>query len=246
MPIDVPGRRRRRAHRRGCSPTRRPTAIFAANNLLAEQAWHALRRRGLEHPARRLARRLRRRAVDGAWCEPAITAVAQPAFEMGRRAALLLLRRLDDPACEPHGRGARADARCSRGSDGSSPAREVSQGVIRRTNPVERLTASTRVVVTLPQTWTPSRYSIDFGGGHMEGQRKRVSQCCSSCAAPSLRPSPVSAIAHVRTSRAQARSTSTATAPATTSRRTARRTRRAAPRARRSTGPPATSTTRSS
>jgi LacI family transcriptional regulator len=31
--------------------------------------------------------------------QPAITAVAQPAFEMGRRAALLLLRRLDDPTC---------------------------------------------------------------------------------------------------------------------------------------------------
>ena len=31
--------------------------------------------------------------------QPAITAVAQPAFEMGRRAALLLLRRLEDPTC---------------------------------------------------------------------------------------------------------------------------------------------------
>ena len=30
---------------------------------------------------------------------PGITAVAQPTFEMGRRAALLLLRRLEDPTC---------------------------------------------------------------------------------------------------------------------------------------------------
>jgi DNA-binding LacI/PurR family transcriptional regulator len=31
--------------------------------------------------------------------QPPITAVRQPAYEMGRRAALLLLRRLDDPTC---------------------------------------------------------------------------------------------------------------------------------------------------
>jgi LacI family transcriptional regulator len=39
---------------------------------------------------------------DVPWMEmvqPAITAVAQPTFEMGRRAALLLLRRLEDPSC---------------------------------------------------------------------------------------------------------------------------------------------------
>jgi LacI family transcriptional regulator len=32
--------------------------------------------------------------------EPGITAVAQPAFEMGRRAALRLLERLDEPGGE--------------------------------------------------------------------------------------------------------------------------------------------------
>ena len=32
---------------------------------------------------------------------PAITAVAQPTVEMGRRAARLLLRRVGDPLCEP-------------------------------------------------------------------------------------------------------------------------------------------------
>jgi LacI family transcriptional regulator len=73
-----------------------PTAIFAANNLLAEQTWHLLRRTGL-----RLPHDLSLVAFDDVpWMEmvePGITAVAQPAFEMGCRAALLLLRRLDDP-----------------------------------------------------------------------------------------------------------------------------------------------------
>jgi LacI family transcriptional regulator len=76
----------------------RPTAVFAANNLLAEEAWHVLRRRGLEIPGD-----VSLVAFDDVpWMsmvQPAITAVAQPTFEMGRRAALLLLRRLEDPAC---------------------------------------------------------------------------------------------------------------------------------------------------
>jgi LacI family transcriptional regulator len=74
----------------------RPTAIFAANNLLAEQTWHVLRRTG-----RRMPHDVSLVAFDDVpWMEmvePGITAVAQPAFEMGCRAALLLLRRLDDP-----------------------------------------------------------------------------------------------------------------------------------------------------
>jgi LacI family transcriptional regulator len=76
----------------------RPTAIFAANNVLAEHAWRALRRRRLAIP-----RDVSLVAFDDVpWMEmvdPPITAVAQPAFEMGRRAALLLLRRIDDPSC---------------------------------------------------------------------------------------------------------------------------------------------------
>jgi LacI family transcriptional regulator len=76
----------------------RPTAIFAANNQLAEEAWREIRRRGLEIP-----RDVSLVAFDDIpWMEmvqPGITAVAQPAFEMGRRAALLLLRRLEDPTC---------------------------------------------------------------------------------------------------------------------------------------------------
>jgi LacI family transcriptional regulator len=77
----------------------KPTAIFAANNLLAEQTWHVLRRIGL-----RLPEDVSLVGFDDVpWMsmvEPAITAVAQPALEMGRSAALLLLRRLDDPARE--------------------------------------------------------------------------------------------------------------------------------------------------
>jgi LacI family transcriptional regulator len=76
----------------------RPTAIFAANNQLAEQAWQLLRTRKLAIP-----RDVSLVAFDDVpWMgmvQPAITAVAQPTFEMGRRAALLLLRRLEDPTC---------------------------------------------------------------------------------------------------------------------------------------------------
>jgi LacI family transcriptional regulator len=75
-----------------------PTAIFAANNQLAEQAWQLLRSRKLTIP-----RDVSLVAFDdGPWMgmvQPAITAVAQPTFDMGRRAALLLLRRLEDPTC---------------------------------------------------------------------------------------------------------------------------------------------------
>jgi LacI family transcriptional regulator len=74
----------------------RPTAIFAANNLLAEQAWRVLRKRGLAIPGD-----VSLVAFDDVpWMEmvqPGVTAVRQPTFEMGRRAGLLLLRRLDDP-----------------------------------------------------------------------------------------------------------------------------------------------------
>jgi LacI family transcriptional regulator len=76
----------------------RPTAIFAANNLLAEQAWLVLRERQLSIPGD-----ISLVAFDDvSWMgmvQPGITAVAQPSFEMGRRAALLLLRRLEDPTC---------------------------------------------------------------------------------------------------------------------------------------------------
>lgn len=76
----------------------KPTAIFAANNELAQHAWHVLRRLGL-----RLADDVSLVAFDDVpWMEmvdPAITVVAQPSLELGRRAAQLLLRRVADPAC---------------------------------------------------------------------------------------------------------------------------------------------------
>ena len=78
----------------------RPTAIFAANNVLAEQAWHVLRRRGRSLPAD-----VSLVAFDDMpWMtmvDPGITAVAQPTDEMGSRAAHLLVRRVEDPLCEP-------------------------------------------------------------------------------------------------------------------------------------------------
>jgi LacI family transcriptional regulator len=77
-----------------------PTAIFAANNLLAEQAWHVLRRRGLSLPDDVSLVGF----DDVPWMEmvsPGITAVAQPAVELGRRAAHLLLGRIPDPTREP-------------------------------------------------------------------------------------------------------------------------------------------------
>jgi LacI family transcriptional regulator len=76
-----------------------PTALFAANNLLAEQAWHVLRRRRLALPTE-----ISLLAFDDVtWMEmvnPAITAVAQPTLELGRRAARLVLRRIADPPSE--------------------------------------------------------------------------------------------------------------------------------------------------
>ena len=63
---------------------RRPTAIFAANNELAEHAWRVVPRRGL-----RLPHDISLVGFDDvgwmAMVDPGITVVAQPAFEPGRR-----------------------------------------------------------------------------------------------------------------------------------------------------------------
>jgi DNA-binding LacI/PurR family transcriptional regulator len=76
----------------------RPTAVFAANNLLAGQAWRLIRERGL-----RLPDDVSLVGFDDVpWMEmvsPGITVVAQPTEELGRRAAQLLLRRIADPGC---------------------------------------------------------------------------------------------------------------------------------------------------
>ena len=77
-----------------------PTAIFAANNLLAERVWQVLRRRGL-----RIPHDISLVGFDDvpwmAMVDPPITVVEQPTLELGRCAAGLLLRRLAGPALPP-------------------------------------------------------------------------------------------------------------------------------------------------
>ena len=77
-----------------------PTAVFAANNLLAEQAWRVIRARGLALPTD-----ISLVGFDDvlwtAMVSPAITVVAQPTLDLGRRAASLLLRRIAEPASAP-------------------------------------------------------------------------------------------------------------------------------------------------
>jgi LacI family transcriptional regulator len=86
------------ADRIGLLIDRGPTAVFAANNALAEETWRLLRRRRLGIP-----RDVSLVAFDDMpWMQlvrPALTAVEQPVLEVGRTAARLLLRRLDDPDC---------------------------------------------------------------------------------------------------------------------------------------------------
>ena len=78
----------------------RPTAIFAANNVLTEQLWRAIRRRG-----ERIPRDVSLVGFDDVpWMEmvePGITTVGQPTVELGRRAAQLLLLRTQDPERPP-------------------------------------------------------------------------------------------------------------------------------------------------
>ena len=77
-----------------------PTAIFAANNQLAEQAWRLIRSRGL-----RLPDDLSLVGFDDLpWMQmvdPGLTVVEQPTLELGRCAARLLLRRLESPSLAP-------------------------------------------------------------------------------------------------------------------------------------------------
>lgn len=74
----------------------RPTALFAANNLIAEVAWRQINALGL-----RIPEDVSFVAFDDApWMsmvEPGVTTVAQPAFELGERAAQLLLSRVASP-----------------------------------------------------------------------------------------------------------------------------------------------------
>jgi len=73
------------------------TAIFATNNLMAENAMAEIQRRGL-----RIPRDISLVAFDDvSWMsivQPTVTAVAQPTAEIGRTAADLLLARMTGPA----------------------------------------------------------------------------------------------------------------------------------------------------
>jgi len=100
--VRVPFHDRDAEHRIGALLTTddAPTAVFAANNLLAEQAWRVVRALGLRLPDDVSLVGF----DDVAWMEmvsPGLTVVAQPTEELGRRAARLLLARLDDPARLP-------------------------------------------------------------------------------------------------------------------------------------------------
>ncbi|MBP0457620.1 LacI family DNA-binding transcriptional regulator [Streptomyces montanisoli] len=69
------------------------TAVFAANNVVAELVWQELKRRGSGVPERCSVVSF----DDLGWMrmvEPGITAVRQPVFEMGSRGAELLLERV--------------------------------------------------------------------------------------------------------------------------------------------------------
>lgn len=86
-----------RAMRAVLDAPRRPTAVFAVNDLMAFGAIQAIREWGLsvpgdisvvgfdDIPAANLS-------------TPRLTTVAQPSYEVGRAAARMLLRRIDDPS----------------------------------------------------------------------------------------------------------------------------------------------------
>ncbi len=78
----------------------RPTAIFAANNVLAIGTQHAAEELGLDIPGD-----VALVGLDDLPAEmvtfPFLTVAAQPAEEMGRRAVELLLQRIREPGGEP-------------------------------------------------------------------------------------------------------------------------------------------------
>jgi DNA-binding LacI/PurR family transcriptional regulator len=102
--------------------TAAPTAIFAANNALAEQAWRVFRRRGLRIPADISLVGF----DDVPWMEmvePPITVVDQPTIELGRSAARLLLRRLGAGGMLPPALEVLQPRLVVRGSTGAPPRR---------------------------------------------------------------------------------------------------------------------------
>jgi len=79
--------------------TPRPTALFAANNVIAVGALRALRQAGLRVPED-LSVVAFDDMTSGLMVEPFLTVVDQPAYEMGQRATELLLARLSGSATE--------------------------------------------------------------------------------------------------------------------------------------------------
>ncbi|MCL6431792.1 MAG: LacI family transcriptional regulator [Anaerolineae bacterium] len=82
----------------GCSPL--PTAVFAANNVLAVGALAALRERGLRVPED-MALVCFDDLPQASLIDPFLTVAAQPAYELGATAVRLLLERLAHPGRPP-------------------------------------------------------------------------------------------------------------------------------------------------
>jgi LacI family transcriptional regulator len=98
----------------------RPTAVFAANNVLAEGVWRAIAELGLSVPDD-----ISLVAFDDApWMSmvtPGVTAVAQDSVELGAAAVRRLLERMADPAAPA--RTTVLDVRLrTRGSTGPAPS----------------------------------------------------------------------------------------------------------------------------
>ncbi len=78
----------------------RPTAIFSANNQMTIGALAAFEERGVRVPDDMAVVSF----DDFAWAgffRPPLTTVAQPTYELGRRATELLLRRIEDGSAPP-------------------------------------------------------------------------------------------------------------------------------------------------
>lgn len=77
-----------------------PTAIWTINDLLAVSAMRAIHERGLRIPDD-IALAGFDDIVFAKQLYPALTTVHMPSVEMGRKAAEMLFKRMDDPRCEP-------------------------------------------------------------------------------------------------------------------------------------------------
>ena len=120
----VPRARRRAADRARCSTARAPTAIFAANNLLAEHAWHVLRRRAARAAATTSRSSASTTCRGWPWSSPGSpwSRSRRSRWADGPRA--LLLRRVDEPD------GAAA-SRCSSRRSSSAARRRAADAVTR-------------------------------------------------------------------------------------------------------------------